>query len=102
LALYQLFGFKSSTNLAVAVGHVHNRERGLLILVCWLPIIADLCGNCKLEVGSQAQGDTAGRADGIAREESAEIDDVKNVVKVLSVDLEAHCQVVGFINLRTR
>jgi hypothetical protein len=51
LALYQLFGFKSATNSAVAVGHVHNRERGLLFLVCWLPIIAQLADKIKLEVG---------------------------------------------------
>ena len=72
------------------------------ILICWLPIIADLCGNCKLEVGSQAQGDTSRRADGVAREEPAEIDYVEDVGEVLSIDLKAHRHVVGFINLGGR
>ena len=94
MALYQLFGFKSATNSAVAVGHVHNRERGLLFLVCWLPIIAQLADKIKLEVGGKAHCDAPGGADSVAREQTAEIDDVQNICEILAIDLEAHLDVI--------
>ena len=43
-----------------------------------------------LEVGCKAQGDTPRRSDGIAGEQTTEIEHVKDVVKVLSVDLKPH------------
>ena len=42
------------------------------------------------------------RSNSVAGEKTSEIDDVKNVGKILSVDLKLHLQVVRFIDIRAR
>ena len=52
------------------------------------------------ETGRQAEGEAPRRADGIAREEAAEINHIDDVRKILAVRLEAHVQALRLVNVR--
>ena len=55
-----------------------------------------------LEICGEAQSVTARGSDGVAGEQTAEIDDVENVGQILSVDLKTHVQPLGFIDIGAR
>src|ERR1700685_1404032 len=55
-----------------------------------------------LEVGGETKIVAARGANGVAGEEAAEVDDVKNIIKVLSVVLECDNHVVGLVNICAR
>ena len=59
-------------------------------------------GQSWLEGGGKAQGYTSGRTDGIAREKSAEVNNIENVTEILAVDLKPGLEVVRLIHVGTR
>jgi len=61
----------------------------------WTCVVGqNLCGTPRkiliLEVGCEAQRKASGRPDGVAGEQTAEVDYVKDVGEVLTVDLKPH------------
>lgn len=59
-----------------------------------------LTHSIPLKSGREAYGKAPRGADGVAREETAEVDDVKHIVQVLPVNLKAHLQAFGPVNIR--
>ncbi len=55
-----------------------------------------------LEGGGQAHGNASRRPDGIAGEKPTEVDHVKNIVEVLSVDLKAHIHSIRLVYIHAR
>jgi hypothetical protein len=55
-----------------------------------------------LEVSRKTQGNVARRADGVSGEETVEVDDVQNIVEVLSVNLKLHDHTIRPVDNRAR
>src|ERR1700683_2543009 len=51
----------------------------------------------ELKRGGEAHGEGAGRADGVAGEEAAKVDDVEDVGEILAVNLEAGVKALGVV-----
>ena len=53
----------------------------------------------RLKIRGQTQRVTSRRPDGVAGEQAAKVDDVEDVVEVLSVNLKPHIQAFGFVDV---
>jgi len=54
----------------------------------------------NLKVGGDAHSNAARQPDGVTGEKTAEVDNVKNIRKVLSVNLKLHIHTIRLVNLR--
>ena len=73
-----------------------DMQLGIVVNV-WFVIARD-----ALEGRGEAHGCAARWSDGVAGKKTPEVDDVKNVGKVLSIDLETHIQTLRLIDIRAR
>lgn len=55
-----------------------------------------------LKACCEAEGEASRWADGVAGEQTTEVDDVQDVGEILSVDLKEHMQTVRLVNIRAR
>ena len=55
-----------------------------------------------LKTGREAHSNTSRRPDGVAGEETAEVDDIQDVSQILAVDLKLHLQTLRLVDIHAR